>query len=134
MAWRRQRYSDCALVAAVNARIALGLGDVPDDVYERLVDLTRGRYGACLAVESAYPLLGLAREDGPSEFAWLAQHLPAALTIRDPRLGLHAVLVIATRDDRLTLVNYSAGDEARWDDLVLPPTHLRRCRSFRPVG
>jgi hypothetical protein len=132
MNYRPQKGSCCQLIAAINARIYLGLDDVPEEEFERLIDKARCRHGSALAVETVYGELSLAHEDGPLELEWIATHLPVQLTIFDPQLGFHATLVTGVRQPALLQLQNASFDEIYWSELekILPPPQVRRCRSF----
>lgn len=146
MKYREQKYSSCQLITAINARIWLGGGDIDDNLFEYLVDLTKCRYGGAISIEEAYPILNLAYEDGPpNNVSWIQRHLPVDLLIRDPILGLHSVLVEKVSfEGKITqpifhLVNYKGNpkETLTWMELnkIIPIyANLRRCRSFSYLG
>lgn len=134
---QQDRYSSCALDAAINARIHLGGADVGLEEYERLVDLVRCRYGAALRIADAYPLLGLAAELAPADrvldLEWMRPRLPVAMTYRDPVKGLHVALIAGVDGDMLSLVN-AAWAARQWSRIEFPPPHLRRLVAFRRLA
>jgi len=127
--YREQKYCCCQLIAAINARIFLGGGDVTDEEFEAFVDLVFCRYGSALRIKEVYPLLGLSYEDNRPDLIWIKDHLPVELKIYDPVWGFHSILVVGVCDDGLNLVN-AWTSKALWEEFEFPPEHLLRCRSF----
>lgn len=132
MAFRSQRYCACELIAAINARIFLGGRDIAEEYFERLVDETCGRVGACIGVEKAYPELGLSFKCGPTSLRWIKRNLPVEIGIFDPKYGFHAVLIVAVRGRQVKLVNGWQG-WVSWKIIrrLLPKwEHQRTCHSY----
>ena len=138
--YRKQKYSACQLIAAINARIFLGEGDVSDAVFEQLVDLAKCRNGAALNVEATYKFLGLKSTNGPLNVSWIEKHLPVGITIHSPHYGFHNVLVERVTYTKVMacvpifhLVNHEPDNKVTWMEMVrmLPQwDHQQDCRSF----
>ena len=136
--FRKQKYFACQLIAAINARIFLGGDDIPEALFEELVDLTCGRVGACIGVEKAYPVLGLEYTDGPVDCGWIEQHTPIELTVNDPKHGNHAILITSTNCEGLQygyVFDIVNGSERQLEGSELAERlphwdNNRRCRSF----
>jgi len=98
-----QKYSECQLISSLNAAYHLGEKLIhPDsEQYERLIDVTGGRYGACIAVEDAYRFLRLVYMDVKPEFrsiiSAMSMNLPIGISVDAKRYGLHSVLIIEVR-------------------------------------
>jgi len=130
--YRLQQYAACQLVAAINARIYLGGGDVSDDEFERLVDVTLCRYGAALRMEKAVPELGLTALHGELSLEWIAAHLPVAVSTHEiEHHGFHQILVVQVDGDMLGVVNFYK-PRLTWHELVdlQPPPHVRQCIAY----
>lgn len=131
--FRKQKYSCCQLIAAINARIILGGPDVTDDEYEELADLVFCRNGAAIHIEQAWKRLGLIVENGPvdtMDLEWVKTHLPVEISYPDPKLGFHAALVIAVEGDEVVLVN-SFWERKKWAEIEFyPHNYNRKMRSF----
>lgn len=142
MNYRKQKYSACQLIAAINARIFFGGGDISESLFESLVDIVRCRYGGALQVRKAYNILGLEIEDGPIRVTWIERNLPVELTIHSPHYGFHSVLVEKISYTAglasvpvFHLINNDPDDKVTWVDLhnMIPKwEHNQRCRSFKP--
>ena len=135
--YRKQKYSSCSLIAAINAKIYLGGDDVDDSVFESLVDLTKCRYGGAIFVEKSYPILGVSFKDGPLEtleLEWVRENLPVQIGHCDPKFGFHSALVVATKGKYVTLVN-SSYTNTLWENIEFyPHTYNRILRSFKLLG
>ena len=135
MNFRPQKGTACQLIAAVNARIYLGLDDIVEEEFERLVDVVGARYGAAIRVHQAYPSLCLVHEDYPGQdtpdLAWVSANLPVEVAYYDRKYGFHAALVVDADDTHVMLAN--ADDEVQaWENISFPPfPYQRRFRSFR---
>ena len=115
--YRKQKYPSCQLIAAINARIFLGLGDIDDEEFERLVDLTLCRHGAAIQVHKAYLALGLDYEYGQCLFGWVRTHLPVEIAVRTPHEGLHAILIVGVKKAVLEVVNLKYTRRVKWQTL-----------------
>jgi hypothetical protein len=153
MKYRKQKYSSCQLIAAINARIHLGGGDISDAEFERLVDVVKCRHGGAICIEEAYRPLGLEVIDGPLPhygypwlkadecYDWIKENLPVELSVHSPKFGYHAILVVDTfvkhdfvfRYPSVRTINSDEG-EITWSSLRkrFPRfPYQQRCRSFR---
>jgi len=95
-----QKYSECQLVAVVNAAAYLGepLVDPDSEEYERLIDLVGARHGSAISIRLAVNYLRLrCHEIEPlslenvKEFTLSGK--PVSVSIRHPDPGLHQVLL-----------------------------------------
>lgn len=134
--YRTQKYCCCRLIAAINARIFLGGGDIEEELFEELADLVCCRVGAAIQVHRAYPKLGLLYEDGPLELDWIKEHLPVELCYYDSRFGFHAVLVTEVLSDYTLMIVNGSRDTIFWHSFLKfrPPKtnkHFQTCRSFK---
>ncbi len=120
MKFRKQdKYASCQLIAAINARIFLGMADISDELFEKLVDLTGCRHGSCTCVEKAYPILGLEYVDMDkrrNKLKWIKENLPVEIGYIDKKRGFHSALVVRVEDDVLCLIN-SSQERMKWDSI-----------------
>lgn len=125
MKYRKQKYSDCQLVAAINSRIYLGLPDITDKEYEHLVDITGGRYGACISIDKSLKYLGLTRkrlcrchnkcdtiyrnghmisgkckQNQLPSIGWISRHLPVVVGV-----FMHEATIVEVKDGLVKFVN-----------------------------
>lgn len=110
------------------------MGDISDELYERLVDVARCRYGAALSsITRAYRVLGLEHEDGEIALDWVKSNLPVEIGLYTKHQGFHAILIVGVERDVLEVVNLKYTKRIKWATLekMLPPEHVRTCRSFR---
>ena len=131
--YRQQKYSCCQLIAAINARIFLGGGDITDGEFEHLAGLVCCKNGAAIRVHNAYSLLGLEHEDHEPELPWIATHLPASIGYYDPKFGFHDALVVGVEGETVVLVN-AAWDRIAWGEIDLykgPHFSMRKSRTFK---
>jgi hypothetical protein len=133
--WRRQKYWACSLIAAINARIYLGGKDVSDRQFERLVDFTCGRVGACFqsTMPRVYKRLGLRVKKGTKSISWIANHLPVEIAYFDKKYGFHASLVVGVKGKSLQLVN-AWKTKVQWRHIHFAPKHLWCFRSFSLIA
>lgn len=97
--WRKNKYSCCQLVSAINAGIFLGLEDISDELFEELAEEVLCVNGSALKIESAFPKIGLVgtiHSNMIPPFAWFKDNLPVSVTYNDPEYGCHSALVIGT--------------------------------------
>ncbi len=95
-----QKYSECQLVAVINAAAYLGqpLVDPNSEEYERLVDLVGARHGAAIAIRHAMGYLRLISHDIKPvalkgvETRVVSGH-PVSVSIWDGGVGFHAILL-----------------------------------------
>ena len=141
MKFRKQKYSDCRLISAINARIFLGKKDISDELFESLVDLTAGRNGACINVHRAYQFLGITYIDGPVgwkgsddnfSIEWVKNHLPVEVGTLESKKGFHCSLITKVSGYKLKLVNhYKKWFTLKEMESMFPPCNYQRiCRSF----
>ncbi len=95
-----QKYSECQLVAVINAATFLGEPPVDPDSheYERLVDLAKARYGGALSIRLAVGYLRLIyNKIQPVEMSQIQSQViagcPVSVSMQHPLLGLHSVLL-----------------------------------------
>ena len=110
-----QKYSECQLVTAINACLFLGEPgvDPESEEYERLVDLTCGRIGACIGIEKAWGHLRLKAKQMPCNIASIKASLrrgrPVGISMKMHDYGgFHDVLatdIIETKNDYLLQVH-----------------------------
>jgi hypothetical protein len=80
--YRKQRlYTDCQLISAINAKIALTGEDVSEDEYERLLYIAQCRYKGAKNVHNTYHALGLTFVDLPLNLENIVQNIPAEITL-----------------------------------------------------
>lgn len=134
--YRQQQYCCCQLIAAINARIYLGSGDISEEEFDKLANLVCCKNGSAIMVNAAYPQLGLDYETGPVDplsIEWIKDHLPVQITYYDPKHGFHAALIVGVDGDEVVLVN-AAWDKIKLSDIELCKwTYNRMCRSFKMV-
>jgi len=133
MNYRKQKYSACQLISAINARIYLGENDVADDEFERLVDIAKCRYGSAINIIECHPILGLYSINGPLKnmpLEWVKNHLPVEIGYSDPKFGFHSALIIGAEGDEVLGINAS-WDKIKWADIYFyPHDYNRTLRSF----
>ena len=154
-----QKYSCCALISAINARVFLdGEYDankkiVSDEEFERLVDLVGCRHGVAICVGKSYPELELEAVDGPYfDLEWIEYNLPVEVSVSDvgheryAGYGFHSVLIVGIEHDKrfnrtsVFVANFDkVGVQFSWKDFcefkVDSPNPLnKKCRSFKLVG
>lgn len=111
-----QKYSECQLVTALNASYCLGESFISsnNEEYERLVDLTGGRYGSCIDVTKAYKYLRLEYIDVKPEWNSILfamdKNLPISIGVYTKIHGLHNVVIVKMKH------NNNKG----WYDLKIP--------------
>jgi hypothetical protein len=106
--FRQNKYSCCQLVAAINARIYLGLGDISDELFEEMAEIACCKNGSAIQIEKIYQLLNLKAEkytNGIPSFGWIRHHLPVAVAYHDPQFGYHSALIISVFDTFIRMVN-----------------------------
>jgi hypothetical protein len=135
-----QKYSECQLVAVLNASYVLGNRFInPDDEeYEKLVDKTCGRIGACIGIEEIYKYVGLRYIDVKQEWESIKfsmdMNLPISVSINDVehmginsnKYGFHNNVIIDMRynkkrknyDLQIPNLRYYTNDRMwiNWDD------------------
>ncbi len=96
-----QLYSECQLVSALNASYKLGKPIIKIDSkeYEKLVDMTCGRYGSCLGIDIAHRYLKIKPFDIKPDWDNVLKSLlyleyPVQLSIWTLRTGYHSVCVV----------------------------------------
>ncbi|MEE9569715.1 MAG: hypothetical protein V3W37_10035 [Candidatus Binatia bacterium] len=134
---RPQKYFSCQLIAAINARIVLGMPDVSNAQFETLVDLVKCRYGAAIHIEKAYPKLNLKVIKGPIRLDWIKSHLPVALPIWDRSYGYHSILLYDFNQHTSSFKTHNAvrikqAGVFHWQELkALATKHGKRpCKAF----
>ena len=98
----KQKYSECQVVAAINASVFLGKHYIDSDssMYECLVDMSSARYGAAISMKAVYELLGIVPHvySGKKTFSWIKKKVdekfPIELVVWHRHTGFHSVLVI----------------------------------------
>jgi len=133
--YRTQKYCCCRLVAAINARIFLGGGDIEEELFEELADLVCCKSGSAIQVYKAYPQLGIVHEDGPLELDRIKKHLPVEVSYYDPDFGHHSVLVVSVLYGFNMKIINGFSETLSWDWFLQnrPPKtnkHFQTCRSF----
>ena len=131
--YRKQKYSCCQLIAAINARIFLGGGNINDNKFEKLVELTGCKSGACIRIKEIYPNLKLDYIDMDkrlNKLKWIKNNLPVEISYFDEKRGFHSALIVKVKDDILHLVN-SSKKTRKWKSIKFPKyTYNQRFRSF----
>jgi len=128
--WRKflnkQKYSECQLVTAINARYWLTGKILGQDTqhYEKLVDLVGARHGAAISVHRAWKRFGI---DVAQEYNYVfgieADMLPLELTVWHKAYGYHSVLIIdrEARSGAVRIANFSKATSMYgwifWEDL-----------------
>lgn len=142
----KQLYSECQLVAVINAAIKLGQPSVKigSNEYERLVDLVGARYGSAISVELAYTYLRLKFVDTKPEWSSVemavCKGLPLSLAIWSKHYGYHEISIVDKKHDNirggylLKVPNLKRHTDTRmwihWEDLQ----SLRGDKSLENVG
>ena len=103
--YRKQKYSSCQLISAINARIFLGLSDITDKLFEKLVDLTLCRHGGAINIKKSYPILGIKYEPGDYDYQWISKNLPVEIGYYDKKLGFHSSLIVSAKKKIFTLID-----------------------------
>lgn len=134
-----QKYSECQLVAIINAATFLGQPQVDPDSeeYERLVDLTASRYGSAVFPHKAVEYLRLIKTDiRPVEVEAVRRKVregaPVQVTIQHPDLGLHATLLTGGNHRSVQAWNVKGlpNDRMSWERLrELMGAVAPQCRS-----
>lgn len=112
----KQKYSECSLVAALNASYCLGESFISPNSkeYERLVDLTGARFGSCINVEKAYDYLRLKYIDVKPEwnsiYFAMDKNLPISISVNTDKHGLHSIVIVKMRSN----------NKKGWYDLKVP--------------
>jgi hypothetical protein len=117
-----QKYSECQLVAVINAAIKLGELPVWQGEYERLVDLVGARYGGATSIDYAVRYFRLVARPIPIRQVVQSAERgdPVILSTRTPRHGGHCVAVVGARRSRrgveLRVPNFKYGRNGwvRW--------------------
>lgn len=97
-----QIYSECALVAAINAAIFLGRTSISQgsSEYERLVDLVGARDGSAIRIEKAWEYLQIqefAMENSVDRIRQESISSPVEIVISHPETyGIHCALIIGS--------------------------------------
>jgi len=114
-------YADCCLVSAINAYYYLTGKIIKQDSarYERLIDLSKCRYGPALSIDKVYKKLGLKiswEGNFLYDFIWRKGKiiskkkipLPLEVTVYHRRYGLHSILIVdhCTKSDSLRITNF----------------------------
>jgi hypothetical protein len=124
-----QKYNECQLVTAINAAICLDEPPVLQNSaeYERLVDITCGRYGACLKIDIAWNYLRL--KVSHIEFCWknvkkylkdevINRRNPIGFSVYHRKLGRHSVLAIDCKEQKKTryikVLNFTVAVQDGW--------------------
>jgi len=123
MRFRKQKYSACSLIAAINSRIVLGGDDVSENTFEMLVDAAGGRYGGAIRINHIATFLGLIRLPIKFDYKTVKRNLPVALSVHDKKWGLHSILLYGYEDRRFLVHNCSHFKKATWKDLDRIFTH-----------
>lgn len=149
-----QKYSECQLVAAINA--AIYLSELPvlshSVEYERLVDLVSARHGGAINIELAHKYLRIIPEEIDITLENVKKYLNTSITnignpievgLQHKNIGLHSVLIIDYRRDPgskvriLNLVEYTDSDwwiTWRKFKTYLPKSNIKldpKCRVFK---
>ena len=133
MKYRKQKYSSCQLISAINARIYLGLSDITNDFFEYLVNLVKCRYGGAINIEKSYPLLGLSSIDGKYNYEWIKKNLPIDIAYHDKKRGFHSALIVEVKNKVLKLINAYKEDFTFQELKKLLPkqSYNQKFRSFK---
>ena len=133
-----QKYSECQLVAVINAATFLGEPRVDPDSeeYERLVDLVGARNGSALKISAAVTYLRLIQNDIiPVTLEEVRMNLlrgnPVQVAIQHPALGFHSILLTRGNTSGAYVSNlFKNEDRLTWPQLrgimKQVPAHCRK--------
>lgn len=140
------RYPSCALLAAINARRFLDGEPVCEPggpEFEVLVDICRCRYGAAIRVfmPKIWRIFGFHTQLGTHAPEWIANRTregrPVELSLFTADFGLHSVLAIEAKTDKVLLVNWEKKERTTWvpwGQLKVPPYALHQAVAFALRG
>jgi len=118
-----QKYSECQLVAAINAFYFHGGREVTEEEYESLVDIVGARHGSAIDIGRAYRILGLKPFCIPP-FYWILRlflwlRFPVEVGMYHKRLGLHTILIAGGKGRKVLALNarLSPDEWVKWRDL-----------------
>lgn len=116
--WVKQtgEWMDCRLICAANAARYFGIHtSTPEDrpQWLRLVKLARCEHGAALTPELVDYMFGI--QATPYWDPWDPFDLiaPSVVSIKDPKLGFHAVLVVGVKPSSVEVVGYEGSNEPK---------------------
>jgi len=132
--FRKQKYSACALISLINARISLGGDDVSPNTFEVLVDASGSRYGGAIRLNHIAKFLGLRRLPVKYDYKTVKRNLPIALSVFDKKWGLHSILLYGYKDRRFLVHNCSHFKKATWKELDRIFTHNKQISLGRVVS
>lgn len=137
-----QKYSECQLVAAINASIFLNeLPVLQNSIeYERLVDLVCARIGAAISIRYAHEYLRIiCYELGVITLNLTKKYLddkkPIEVGVWHERVGFHSVLIIAykkTENYSVQVLNFKqVTDSEGWIEWKIFKQYIRK---VKPAG
>ena len=111
-----QKYSECQLVAVLNACTYLTGGSFDQETkeYERLVDLVKARNGAAIGIGKAIAKLDMESQEGKRDLRWIRKNLPVGIDIWHIRYGIHAVCIVGVRGDLVRVTNLGRVFRRKW--------------------
>lgn len=133
-----QKYSECQLVAVINAATFLGEPRVEQnsEEYERLVDLVGARNGSALGIRSAVTYLRLIQNDiTPVTLETVRMNIlrgnPVQVAIHHPAVGFHSILLTRGNSSGAHVSNlFQNEDRLTWPHLRgfmgAVPAHCRK--------
>lgn len=136
----KQLYSECQVVAALNAAICLGLPRIPrrGERYEALVDLARARIGAAIYIGKVKEHLGIKTHRIPVSLKAISGQLelghPVGLVVWTVRTGFHSVMVVAIKDRFLKVTNFRDYTTDGWMSWRFLEPMVTPGKSFGSVG
>jgi len=124
-----QKYSECQLVAILNA--ATSLGEVPVDPnseeYERLVDFIGARHGSAIRIHAAVNYLRLRMDSSKFDLSTIRRSIkkkvPLCVNVYDKKAGNHTVCIVDLKgkgkNTKLKIPNLSSATNQwiKWKDL-----------------
>lgn len=110
-----QKYSDCQLVSAINAAKQVhGDFELPDFIYEQLVDISKCRYGGALRINEAIKFIGLRARKfhniSLKNIKKIKEKHPVSLGIFTKEHGLHSVFIEKIEGSKLKVWNWKNHD------------------------
>lgn len=141
----KQKYSECQLIAALNAAYKLGQPRVRvgGNQYERLVDLVNARTGSATEIEKAYDYLRLSFIDMKETFDSvkfaLDRGMPVNIGVYTKTQGNHSVTIVDRKGTKVRIPNMAKDTDKNmwieWADVIhllySKPNNFPLCGYFR---